>query len=548
METRTYYAEDMPTAMEQIKRELGVDAIIVRSRRVKQKYGPLGLFRKNVYEVVVSCEPETSLPPARTAFNMDARLKARAAQERRETEARPEEPPKAAPKEPAPEEKPVFTQPHILPEKFAQLMELSISRQETAEEQADMLKALNSEREAQQPAAVSSAAKLGAYTAMTGGATIIKPASAPAASAPAPAPVLATPVFPSMSMPATPAAPEAQPAIRKRGRPRKQPLMERPAAPAAAEAAYPPVPAPAPAPSPVQEDAAMARLEALEAMMREMHDKMMTDSGPRAGRKPKAAKAPEPGSLELLLSALAEQDVDSACLQALEKAARKHMAKGAEDGEAMRLALDEMLGKPRCMRASNKKKPRCILFVGPTGVGKTTTLVKLASGCVFERGAKVAIINADVFRVGAQDQLSAYARILNVPVTTIYNSDEIAAAVEAYKDYDFVFIDTSGKAPHDPDYQAELQRLMELGNIAEIYLTASSTSSGRVCRQLAKEYEGLGDYRIIVTKLDESGSYGALLNLRHASGKPLAYITTGQNVPDDIRRAEPEHIIEELLG
>ena len=193
------------------------------------------------------------------------------------------------------------------------------------------------------------------------------------------------------------------------------------------------------------------------------------------------------------------------------------------------------------------KKPYVIMVVGVTGVGKTTTLVKLVSSCIFERGAKVGIINADVFRVGAQDQLGTYATILDVPVTTIYDSREIVEAMAAFSGLDFVFIDTSGKAPQDKAYQAELSRLSTLGDIQETYLTVSSATSGRVCRQIVKEYENIGPYRVVVTKLDESGSYGAAVNLCQASGQPLSYVTTGQNVPEDICRARVDEIIASLL-
>ncbi len=157
------------------------------------------------------------------------------------------------------------------------------------------------------------------------------------------------------------------------------------------------------------------------------------------------------------------------------------------------------------------------------------------------------IINADVFRVGAQDQLGTYANILDVPVTTIYDSREIVEAMAAFSGLDFVFIDTSGKAPQDKAYQAELSRLSTLGDIQETYLTVSSATSGRVCRQIVKEYENIGPYRVVVTKLDESGSYGAAVNLCQASGQPLSYITTGQNVPEDICRARVDEIIASLL-
>lgn len=558
METKTYYAEDMPAAMEQIKREMGADALIIKSRKFKQKYGPLGLLRKDMYEVVVSCEPEQALPPRREppreaplpkpAPSYSAAAYARApyagapyagaayaaAAPRQEEPPAPAAAPKEAPAQPAEPPQPVQ------PERFAQLVQMSGLRLDAQTEAADMLRVLSAGQVAEQPAAVTPAAKLGAYAAASLKGSALEPARPQEA-----------PAQPGQGAAPAQGAQPAAPVKRGRGRPRKYPLPEQ-----AASGAQGPVktqgPANAGAAANAAERQAMARLDALESMVRELCQKLQgeTPVKPGALQEPavkRGALGGEP-SLSALLARLAERDVDKPALEALRAAAQERLAEDGDlsDYDALAQALEELLGKPRYVRAS-KNRPRCILFVGPTGVGKTTTLVKLVSSCVFERGAKAAIINADVFRVGAQDQLSAYARILNVPMTTIYDSSEITQAIAAYKEEDFVFIDTSGKAPQDPDYQGELSRLIELGNIPEIYLTVSSTTSGRVCRQIVKEYDGLGQYRVLVTKLDESGTYGAAVNLCHASGRPLSYITTGQNVPDDIQRAEPGEIIACLL-
>ncbi|MEA4969066.1 MAG: hypothetical protein VB051_00895 [Candidatus Pelethousia sp.] len=619
METKKYYAEDMPAAMEQIKRELGADAIIIKSRKIKQKYGPLGLLRKSVYEVVVSCDKNEPLNKRREISAREAlsqRLTppandaaAKAPLEKAIIERTAE---KAAPQESAP--------PPVQPERFAQLMQKTV-RGLVDDEDDDMLRILSAAQAQEQPAAVTPASKLGAYAT---GAQQPKAPVRPANAAPVPsalvtqASVNAAPL-PSALVSHAPAAPIAF------GQPAAAQVIPAPAsatlsvsdraplhgfasasapdpvmfvqAPAAVEAAMqtpaaqvPAVQAPAaqapaahtaPAPAPAQAEAPAApvkrgrgrprkypqttpassaqatpaqgeaetlvRLATLEKMILDIRQKL-GGQGERQEAQTAAAKA-RPGSelnLTALLARLEEQDVDQTALTALEAAARLRMEQGENDYQAISGALEQMLGKPRYIRAS-KNKPRCIMLIGPTGVGKTTTLVKLVSSCIFERGAKVGIINADVFRVGAQDQLGTYANILDVPVTTIYDSREIVEAVAAFSELDFVFIDTSGKAPQDKAYQAELGRLSTLGDIQETYLTVSSATSGRVCRQIVKEYENIGPYRVVVTKLDESGSYGAAVNLCQASGQPLSYITTGQNVPEDICRARVDEIIASLL-
>lgn len=722
METKKYYAEDMPAAMEQIKRELGSDAIIIKSRKIKQKYGPLGLFRKSVYEVVVSCEEE---PPKRKE---PARESAREAFAHRTRQAAPKAPQERAPMARKEDIPPALT------ERFEQMAGRVTASQ--GEDDEDMLRILSVAQAADRPAAVTPAAKLGAYAAQAGqdaapkaeplrpappaapavqaaptapfvrtvpqeapaapaiqttppafvirpappetpaatmaqtapAAPVVRPApqavpaapmaqTAPAAPAARPAPQAApaapvarpapqaVPVMPisqavpsalvvrpMQAAPAAPAAPvvrHAPPAAPAASvvRPTPQAVPAEPAAPAPAASVARPAPqaapaapaaqaapltsvahfapqeAPAeqaapltsvvrPAVSPfarAQEEPAqpvkrgrgrprknppfavaaavqaapaapqqggeetMERLASLERMVLEIRQHMIGEAVPEppVQARPVLSKAePEkPGresGLSGLLARLAEQDVDQAALETLEAASRARMASGLGDYDALAGALEQLLGRPRYIRTS-KFKPRCVMFIGPTGVGKTTTLVKLASSCMFERGARVGIINADVFRVGAQDQLGAYARILNAPLTTIYDSSELAQAVEAFAHLDFVFIDTSGRAPQDEAYQAELSRLTAQGDIHEIYLTISSATSGRVCRQIVKEYQGIGAYRTVITKLDESGSYGALVNVCHASGQPLSYVTTGQNVPEDIQRARVDEIIASLL-
>ena len=549
METKTYYADDMPTAMEQIKRELGADAIIVKSRKVRQKSGLLGLFRKTVYEVVVSCEQQ--MPPVRQGEGvktLDFGTFGMNPPQRRATASAPAGKPAAAdgekksaelPKEPGTATAPVE------PERFAQLVRMCGDTVDELEQERDMLKILSGDQVAPQ-AAVSTAAKIGAYAAARDGEARGTEQAVPAAQQTQASIVTAVasgPVATAEREPASlQAAPEpdaaAQPQRRGRGRPRKHPLPEGAAAPQPKREVPP------------QDDATMARLDTLERMIRELAEKLAARGGAAPAEAPPQTRQEQSGDgIEPFLDRLAEQDVDAEALRAVRAGAEEYRKEnpGATDGEAVAGALQGILGKPRQIRMA-KHRPRCIMFVGATGVGKTTTLVKLASACVFDRHAKIGIVNADMFRVGAQDQLSVYAGILNVPVATIYSAEELPEAIRTLSDCDFIFIDTGGKAPHDPEYQAELIRLIALGGIQETYLTISATTSPRVCRQIIQEYEGIGDYRLIVTKLDESGTFGALVNLCHASGRPLSYITVGQNVPDDIQRVEPQRLIEQLLA
>ena len=531
METKKYYAENMPAAMEQIKRELGVDAIIIRSRKIKKKFDPFGLH-KSLYEVVVSCEPEepflgrkaTAEEPAAPFLKWIPSA----------ADPTPKyEPTKKEAKAPAQQ----YTTP-VQPERFAQLIHKSGTSSPKQEEE-DMLKILSAGQVTEQSVAVTPAAKMRAYAAFDAQpdfeeAPVISSFSTSVLTSPCSAPA-------GNFMPFSNGEKVPNPPVKRgRGRPRKNPLPN--VAPVTRTAG------PVPAVSFREETQTLARLDALERMIQEISRKLSDQPSRQAQKNPVVfqGRSGQELNLDALLGRLEEQGVDRTALEALATEAAERLQEGIGDYQALCGALEQMLGKPRYIRPS-KKKPRSIMFVGSTGVGKTTTLVKLVSSCIFERGAKAGIINADVFRVGAQDQLNAYARILNVPVTTIYDSRELTEAIAAYSALDFVFIDTSGKAPQDETYQAELSRLISLGDIQEIYLTVSSTTSSRACRCIAKEYQNIGPYRVVVSKLDESGSYGAAVNLCHASGQPLSYITTGQNVPEDIQRAKVDEIITSLL-
>ncbi len=508
--------------MEQIKRELGSDAIIIKSRKIKKKYDPLGLLYKSMYEVVVSCEPEEPFlrrgtPGKELPFSQ--LLSSPAVPAAKQAPAK-----KVTPAE-------EYTAP-MQPERFPRLMHKHDVPMSDREEE-NILRILSARQVAEQPAMVTPAAKLGAYAAHG---TRTNPEKADRVP-------LQEFAHAGKSEPSLNEKKEPDPPVKRgRGRPRKNPLPN--SAPVTLASA--PVQSAA---SSWDEAQMLARLEALERMIQEISQKLPNQPPRQAHHKKLVVSQDGSGrelSLDTLLHRLEEQDIDQIALEALAVGAKERLREGVSDYQALSGALKQMLGKPRYLRSS-KKKPRSAMFIGSTGVGKTTTLVKLAASCIFEKGAKVGIINADVFRVGAQDQLNAYSRILNVPVITIYDSRELTEAIAAFSELDFIFVDTSGKAPQDEAYQAELCNLISIGNIQEIYLTVSGTTSSRVCRSIAGEYQNIGPYRVVVSKLDESGSYGTAVNLCHASGQPLSYITTGQNVPEDIQQAKVDEIIESLL-
>jgi flagellar biosynthesis protein FlhF len=195
--------------------------------------------------------------------------------------------------------------------------------------------------------------------------------------------------------------------------------------------------------------------------------------------------------------------------------------------------------------------PRVVFFIGPTGVGKTTTIAKLASSFVVDEKKKVALLTADTYRIAAAEQLRTYAQILEVPFRVIYSPEEFGEAVESFKDYDYIFVDTAGHSHQNGERLEKLKDYMEvLGDKFEMqtFLVLSATTKYRDLLQIADNYKQVTEYQLIFTKLDETGTLGNLLNLKLHTDTPIAYITCGQNVPNDIERFNPQKTVKQLLG
>ena len=218
----------------------------------------------------------------------------------------------------------------------------------------------------------------------------------------------------------------------------------------------------------------------------------------------------------------------------------------ADPKEVLNSLILDMLGKTKPIQCT-KFKRKTVMLIGPTGVGKTTTLVKLASKLLYEQKLDIGVINADVFRVAAKEHLKAYCEILNAEMITIYRQSEIVDALEAFKTKDIVFIDTAGKLSSNKQYQEEIRELVELGGIDDIYLLISASTSEKVIKSVINDYSFLKIHSIIVTKVDEVPTKGVVLHIARESGRPLSYMTIGQNVPDDIIELDPEEIANSVL-
>lgn len=207
-------------------------------------------------------------------------------------------------------------------------------------------------------------------------------------------------------------------------------------------------------------------------------------------------------------------------------------------------------GQPKLIHPA-KKNPKIIYFVGPTGVGKTTTIAKIASRFALEEKKKIALMTADTYRIAAAEQLRTYANILEVPFRVVYTPEEIVQAVEELKDLDFILIDTAGHAHQNEEQRNSVRDFIHAtgeDKEKEVFLVVSSTTKYRDLVGIADAYKDVYEYKLIFTKLDETTVYGNMYNLHLHTKAPLSYVTCGQNVPDDISIFNPQTTVKKILS
>jgi flagellar biosynthesis protein FlhF len=219
----------------------------------------------------------------------------------------------------------------------------------------------------------------------------------------------------------------------------------------------------------------------------------------------------------------------------------------ADPAEVMEQLLRQYLGDPAPLRLRRFKRT-VVMLVGPTGVGKTTTLAKLAAIYTLNHHAKVGVITTDTYRMAAVEQLRTYAEIMELPLSVVYSPEEMSDALRAHEDKDLVFIDTAGRSPADPAMAPEIAEYVKKSEADEVLLCVAAGTSYSSCLNLVQVYGFLKDYRLLITKLDETPVWGSLLNLRFLSQRPISYTALGQNVPDDIEALNPRKIAEHLMG
>jgi flagellar biosynthesis protein FlhF len=210
--------------------------------------------------------------------------------------------------------------------------------------------------------------------------------------------------------------------------------------------------------------------------------------------------------------------------------------------EKGKIAIEEMIP------VSKVPLDGVIAFVGPTGVGKTTTIAKLAGNLALVKKRKVGLITIDTYRIGAVEQLKTYADIMNLNFKVVLSAKDMEEAINSMSDCDTILVDTTGRSSKNPMQISELRAFIDKIHTGNIHLVISSTTKDRDIDTIVEGYKILGYNNVIITKLDETTTYGSVLNILQSAGKPISFVTTGQNVPDDIKTITGEEVANLILG
>jgi flagellar biosynthesis protein FlhF len=191
---------------------------------------------------------------------------------------------------------------------------------------------------------------------------------------------------------------------------------------------------------------------------------------------------------------------------------------------------------------------KVVALVGATGVGKTTTIAKLAANFRLRSRVKMGLVTVDTYRVAAVEQLRTYAEIIELPMKVVTNPLEMRRALDELAGLDLVLIDTAGRSPKDDLQIQELKSLLAEARVDEVHLVLSMTTSLRGLEASAAKFAAAGTTAMILTKLDEASGMGSLLSVARRVSLPISYLTAGQAVPDDIEPAHPRRVARLILG
>jgi flagellar biosynthesis protein FlhF len=209
-----------------------------------------------------------------------------------------------------------------------------------------------------------------------------------------------------------------------------------------------------------------------------------------------------------------------------------------------------MMGKPKTITLG-ESKPRIVFLIGPTGVGKTTTIAKIASAYKLKFGKKVGMLTTDTYRIAATDQLRTYSDILGVPLDVVLTKDDLNEAIAKMGGLDIIFVDTAGFSHKNTEQKKEMANILSTLDTAyekDVYLVLSAATKYRDLKNIVDIYKEFTDFSLIFTKTDETETFGNIFNIKLYSGADLSYVCDGQGVPDDISVINIQHLVKRLLG
>ncbi|HEX4130159.1 MAG TPA: flagellar biosynthesis protein FlhF [Pirellulales bacterium] len=270
----------------------------------------------------------------------------------------------------------------------------------------------------------------------------------------------------------------------------------------------------------------------------------------RRTRPNQAAELPD--VLFRLYTDLLDVEVGEELARELVERARTTIARpGLDDLLLIKAHLAGMLEEEISITGPLAIHPGCcrrVSLVGPTGVGKTTTIAKLAANYRLREKRKIGLITVDTYRIAAVEQLRTYADIMDLPMQVVSTPREMRQAVRAMAHLELVLIDTAGRSPKDEVKIQELKSFLAEAETDEVHLVLSVAAGASTLRRTAECFADVGTSALIFTKLDEANSFGHLLPLLRDCRLPISYLTDGQNVPDDIAAAERSRIAQLILG
>ncbi len=255
---------------------------------------------------------------------------------------------------------------------------------------------------------------------------------------------------------------------------------------------------------------------------------------------------------ELISQTLIDNEVDEDYVEEIVEEAKGRLKSNTPMDTVLSHIYQRLIlrfGEPKTIEPADKN-PKVIFFVGTTGVGKTTTIAKIASK-LFVAGNKVALFTSDTYRIAAAEQLRSYANIMQVPFRIIYTIDDFEEGLDTFRDYDYILVDTVGHSHKNQELKADMKKFIDFSKEkteTEVYLVLAASTKMKDLIHIADSYKEISDYRLIFTKLDETYSFGTIFNLRIHTDAPLSYVTYGQNVPEDIDVFKPQQIVKKLLG